>query len=242
MHIKLDLYHPYELEAFAVFAKACADGKAAYNATQPKDAFGLAGFVGGIARDNNVGWKTTCVGMTETSAEAPAEPEQTAPETPAEKPKRTRKKADAPAASVSSDDKQTDIEDAIAAAPAISTGEERIGPEDSPEVVAQDEADEKAESDAARDPEKPLTLDDVRVAMGAYATAYGMDAALADGPSIFNKALGAIPDGTKNAKGDVVTEWCLSATPLDQDSLGKAVKYWSAALAENAFKREKVAA
>ena len=245
MKIKLDLYHPYELEAFAVFTKVCADGKAAYDAAQPKDAlFDLEKYVGGISRDPNFQWKTVGATVTET-AEAPdaSHIEPAAPVAPAEKSKRTRKKTEAaPASSVPSDDKQTDIEDAIAQQAAISTGDERIGPEDSPETIAQDAADEKAETDAARDPANPLTLDDLRNAMGAYGTAFGMDAALADGPAIFNKALGPIPEGTKNARGEVVTEWCLTATPTDQASLGKAVTYWNGALKENPFKRSQVAA
>jgi hypothetical protein len=93
---------------------------------------------------------------------------------------------------------------------AISTGEERVGPEDDAETVAQDEADEKAETEAARDPEKPLTLDDVRGALGAYVKAYGMDAAQADGPKVLKLVCGEnclkmsdIPDDQAKLKGVV---------------------------------------
>lgn len=64
---------------------------------------------------------------------------------------------------------------------AISTGENRVGPEDDPETEAQDAADEKAEADANR---SGLTLDDVRRAVGEYNKKYGIAAAVADIPAI----------------------------------------------------------
>ena len=48
----------------------------------------------------------------------------------------------------------------------ISTApENRVDPE-TPEDAAKDEADEKAEVDADRDPEKPLTVEDLKMVMG----------------------------------------------------------------------------
>lgn len=59
--------------------------------------------------------------------------------------------------------------------PAISTGEERIGPEDTPEVQAQDAADEAAESAATETP----AIERLRKAVGLYAKKHGMPAATA---------------------------------------------------------------
>lgn len=163
--------------------------------------------------------------------EAPPEPEPepAAAPAPAEKKTRSRKAKDAPAASVSSVDNggQTDIEDAIAATPAISTGEERIGPEDSPEVAAQDEADEKAESDAARDPEKPVTLDDVRSALGEYVRIYGMAAAQEDGPKVITLVCG---------------EGKVKVSDVPDDKVAAVVSGVKEMSEKNPFKREKVAA
>lgn len=250
MKIKLDLYHPYELEAFAAFSAAVAAGKAAYDAAQPKDNFGLAGLIN-RAQDSTwrvggaVGGPVAEVQVDE--ATQTAEPEPVATPAPAEKKTRSRKAKDAPAVSVSSVDigGQTDIEDAIAATAAlkefnekggstlaevkaaISAGEERIGPEDSPEVVAQDEADEKAESDAARDPEKPLTLDDVRSALGEYVRVYGMAAAQEDGPKVITLVCG---------------EGKVKVSDVPDDKVAAVVSGVKEMSEKNPFKREKVAA
>ena len=92
----------------------------------------------------------------------------------------------------------------------ISTGDERVGPEDDAETVEQDAADEKAETEAARDPEKPLTLDDVRGALGAYVKKYGMESAQQDGPKVLKLVCGDacakisdIPDDQAKIKGVV---------------------------------------
>lgn len=246
INVNIDLVSPLHMRTFAKFLADMADARDAKIAATDAD------------RDRR--WASEPAEAPDAAHIATQENSSVATVPTPEKKTRSRKAKDAPASSVPSadNDGQTDIEDAIKAGspgpvgalgdegqtgfPAISTGEERIGPADSPEVVAQDAADEAAESDAARDPANPLTLDDVRLVMGKYAHLYGMDSALADGPTIFTKALGDIPAGTKNAKGDVVTEWCLTATPLDQASLGKAVQYWTAAATENPFKRSKVAA
>lgn len=67
--------------------------------------------------------------------------------------------------------------DAVAdAKPAISTGEERVGPEDDAATQAQDKADEQAEAAARSD--GSLTHDDLRRAVGAYQKAHGMAAAV----------------------------------------------------------------
>ena len=117
----------------------------------------------------------------------------------------------------------------------ISTGENRVDPEN-PEQAAdseadadQDAADEAAEVEAHRDPEKPLTIDDVKAVVMAYAEKYGMPAAQADGPRIFVEALGAPPKGEEF--------WKFSILPVDdQEKIQKVISIWQRATAENPFK------
>ena len=111
-------------------------------------------------------------------------------------------------------------------AQAISTGGERVSPEDEPEVQEQDEADEQAEVEASRDPEKPLTVDDVKAAVGLYVNKFGMPATNEDGPSIFVKALGQPPEGNPF--------WKMSILPDDQKKLKACVDEWSKAAAGSA--------
>lgn len=145
------------------------------------------------------------------------EPAQTTAAAPAEEPKRGRgrpsTKKDAPQ---------------ISANP-----ENRIGPEDTPETAAQDKADEQAEVEAAREPEKPLTREDVKVAMMAYVKKFGMPATQEDGPKIYVEALGAPPAGEEY--------WKLSLVPDDQTALGKVVATWKKATELNPLKRTPVA-
>lgn len=72
----------------------------------------------------------------------------------------------------------------------ISTGEERVGPEDTPEAQAQDAADEAAEHAG----KTTLTLDDVRKAVGRYTKKHGMAAAAKDVPAILGCAIADLPD------------------------------------------------
>ena len=118
------------------------------------------------------------------------------------------------------EDEAADRADASAApesdAPAnISTGEERIDPT-SPEDAAQDAADEAAEVEATRS--AALTHDDVRQALGAYVKAFGMPAAMEDGPKLigFQK---------------------VSDIPAEQGPLGAAVEAVTAAIEANPFGR-----
>lgn len=104
----------------------------------------------------------------------------------------------------------------------ISTGENRVGPEDSEADAEQDAADEAAETAASRDPEKPLTLDDVRIAVGLYQKTYGMAAVVADQPLILGCKLVEIED--------------------TQEALGAAVDAMTAALEANPYGRAVVSA
>lgn len=119
----------------------------------------------------------------------------------------------------------------------ISTGEERIGPEDDAATAAQDAADEAAEVEEHRDPEKPLTHDDLRAVAGQYQNLYGMAALQSDLPTILDQCLGPVPAGTKNAKGIEVTRWAVSAVPGDQATLQKVVAAVQTAVSGNPFKR-----
>lgn len=115
---------------------------------------------------------------------------------------------------------------------AISTGENRAGPEDEPEVQEQDRADEQAEAEAAKAARvektgKVLTHDDVRTALGTYVTKYGMAAAQQDGPKLIAKVCG---DGKVK----------ISDIPDDQEVLGKVVAGVQEMLEKNPFGREAV--
>lgn len=116
--------------------------------------------------------------------------------------------------------------------PQISTGDERIGPEDDAETAAQDAADEAAEVEASRDAAAPLTREDVREAIARYIHAFGMEATQTDVPNILLAALGPVPEGTKNAKGVVVTKWGLTAIPETQEAFAASVAAVDAAIAK----------
>lgn len=119
------------------------------------------------------------------------------------KPTRTRKKADAPA----QDGPVT-------------------GPEDDAATQAQDKADEQAEVEQNRDPETPLTIEDVKAAVGKYIEKFDMAAAQQDGPGLFVDVLGKPPEGQPY--------WKMSILPDNQETLKKVVNAWTAAAAGNA--------
>lgn len=99
--------------------------------------------------------------------------------------------------------------------------EDRQDPEN-PADAEQDAADEQAEVDAARDPEAPLTLDDLRSAMNEFVEAKGMPTTQKEGPSIFEKALGKPPAGE--------AAWKLSLlNDATQEQLKAAIAAWKEA-------------
>ena len=117
--------------------------------------------------------------------------------------------------------------------PQISTTpENRVEPEpvvDDEETAQQDAADEAEEVEAARDPVKPLTVDDVKGAVGAYVAKFGMPATQEDGPKIFVAALGNPPPGSDIWKMSLLEK-------VSQDDLEAAVKAWrNAADAEKRY-------
>jgi hypothetical protein len=134
------------------------------------------------------------------------------------------------------EDEAADAADTQIVKPAISTGEERADPANpEPEVEddPQDAIDEAEEVEAARDPVKPLTHDDVRAQVRDYVTKYGVAMVQKDGPSIFAAALGAPPEGKPG--------WMVFDIPDDQAMLAATVKAWTEAVANNPFGREVVA-
>lgn len=161
--------------------------------------------------------------------EQTAEPDAPAAEEPKKRTRRTKAEIEAEKAA------QTPAEPAQ-----ISTGGERVGPEDDAATAAQDAADEAAEVEASRDPEKPLTTEDLRAIGTEYVQTYGPAAGQADLPEIFEKLLGPIPAGTTNAAGKVLSRWGVSAVPTDQATLAKAVAAVADAVKNNPFGREKV--
>lgn len=108
--------------------------------------------------------------------------------------------------------------------PSISTGENRVGPEDEPEAEEQDAADEAAEVEAARKDDKPLTIDDLKNAMGDYVKAFGLAETQEDGAKLFADALGTPPEGNAFWKVSLVAA-------QGQEALRKAIAAWEAAIA-----------
>ena len=112
--------------------------------------------------------------------------------------------------------------------PNISTGAERIGPAN-PEDAAQDAADEAAEAEKVKAAAGgKLTHDDVRSALKGYVTAFGMQAAMEDGPKVITLVVG---------EGKVK----VSDIPDDQDVLAKVIAGIEEMTAKNPFKRDAVA-
>ncbi|CAK7259137.1 MULTISPECIES: hypothetical protein [unclassified Shinella] len=104
----------------------------------------------------------------------------------------------------------------------IQSGGERVNPEE----AAQDAADEAAEDAANRDAAKPLTLDDVKNAVGLYVEKFGKgdfekgrQIASEDGPGLFVDVLGPPPAGEPF--------WKFSILPSDQDKIAAMVKAWT---------------
>jgi hypothetical protein len=108
---------------------------------------------------------------------------------------------------------------------AISTGENRVGPEDDPETQAQDKADETTEADAKREEAAPLTIMDGKAALGDYINKFSMAAAQEDGPKIFVSVLGPVPDGAAG------WTWPLALEKHGQSGLDNVIGAWRAAAA-----------
>lgn len=86
-----------------------------------------------------------------------------------------------------------------------STGEARLGPEDDAETAALDAADEAAEVEAARDPQNPLTLDDLRKVVGELTAKVGMAVSVKAVPAILGCKMTEVPD-TQEALGEAIAK------------------------------------
>jgi hypothetical protein len=236
MHIKLDLWSTAQLDAFGDFCKALATAQRSDEAEKRKHADVLPG-LGGISRSPDVAWKTTAaedkpsdtyswsqvaavekdgaVDIVSTRQDADAPKRERGQPSPG---KARRTKAEI------AEDEAADTAGVTEQAQSISSGEERVGPEDDAETQAQDEADEQAEVEASRDPEEPLTVEDLKSAMSAYVTKFGMPATQEDGVNIFASALGNPPAGEAAWKMTLVAN-------AGQDKLKKAIDAWTAAAA-----------
>ncbi|MCW4115631.1 hypothetical protein NPA31_011720 [Aurantimonas sp. MSK8Z-1] len=100
--------------------------------------------------------------------------------------------------------------------PQISTGENRVGPHDDPETEAQDAADEAAEAAATS---KGLTLDDLRLAAGAYQKKFGMAAAVKDVPALLGRPMAEVADTDLGAAIGILTE-AAELNPYGRDIVG----------------------
>lgn len=90
----------------------------------------------------------------------------------------------------------------------ISTGGERLGPEDasdSEDIAKQDAADEAAEVEAHRDPQKPLTLDDLRLVVGEYNKKVGLAVSAKQVPIILGCKMTEVPD-TQEALAEAIAK------------------------------------
>lgn len=248
MNITLDLYHPVELRAFAVFLTAVADN---YDnqVKEKQDAYGQLG-IGGIDNALNPVWRNqtaTEIGEGEQKAnmvvdEAAFLGEQANTTTASARKRgepspghKRRTKAEiaederaeeAEAKARMDPETQAILAETQKGLASISTGSERVAPDDDPETEqadAADEADETAKAGAE------LTHDDIRNALGKYVQKFGMDAAQIDGPKVFALAL----------KDPAITK--ISLVPGDQKSLKLAVDGVNEMLTKNPFQRTEVA-
>lgn len=114
-----------------------------------------------------------------------------------------------------------EIDAAIETFAAISTGENRVGPDDTDEDAVQDAADEQAEMAAKREPGK-LTHDDLRKAVGDYQKKHGMPAAVAlvQAGGLIGKPIIEVPEADLEAVIAAVSGVAVAAVskPVEQAS------------------------
>jgi hypothetical protein len=265
IHLKLDLSSPAELEAFGVFCTSVATarrtepkrpsisdllyadfgGRKGWAAVDPAKPGGDETVVHQQHADDNEDTIIAAEGL---------RPETIAAEARAAAPARERGKPSAgharrTKAEIAEDEAAdkataegplnglggTTGSDAVAA---ISTGEERLSPEDTPEDAAADAADEAAESAVAKQASGgKLTVEDVRRTMGLYVNRYGMAAAQVDGQEVFKRVIGesTMVDDKGNARG-----WRASDLPDDQAVLAKMVSGFEEMTSKNPFNRDVV--
>lgn len=101
--------------------------------------------------------------------------------------------------------------------------ENRVDPENEDDADAQEADAEDEAAEAEQEAADEVTLDDIRQAIGAYVTKFGMPAAQEDGPGIFRSVLGTPPEGE--------AYWKMSILPQDQAKLAACRKAWADAAA-----------
>lgn len=125
------------------------------------------------------------------------------------------------------EDEAADRREGEAGTQNISTGGERVGPEDDEATQAQDRADELAEEGKTEEP--AMTMEQAvmagKAAIGDYVKKFGMAAAQEDGMSVFIGALGDVPAGAKG------WGWSMLAESGNLAGAIKAAKAWQAAAA-----------
>lgn len=127
-------------------------------------------------------------------------------------------------AEIAEDEAADKADEASGTQQSISSGEERVGPEDDAETAAQDAADEAAEAAASKGDDPAPTVDDLRNIMGAYAEKHGMAKTQERGIEIFNATLGAAPKGEDGWKVSLVVK---------EGRIPEALVGWRKALAED---------
>lgn len=116
----------------------------------------------------------------------------------------------------------------ISESPEDRTDPQNPEPADDAETQAADAADEAAETAAAKVANGgKLTHDDVRDVLGKYKTAYGMEAAMVDGPVILQEVCG---------------EGVVKISSIPEDKIGAVIDAVKAAGRANRFNREMVTA
>lgn len=202
--VNIELIHPLEYRAFAEFCNAVADSAPQIMAESDARQLRLyGGPAGGLAERN------TAISAFETAYASVVPAASAAPSVV--KPTRSRKAKEEPV-------KETAGQPNISADP-----ENRIDPAN-PEDEAQDAADEAADTETARDPAKPFTLEDVKAAVMKYVIKFELPAAQQDGVGIFGSVLGTPPAGQDY--------WKMSIIPDDPDAYAKCVAAWEAAAAK----------
>jgi hypothetical protein len=170
--------------------------------------------------------------IAETQASDPAPTRERGKPSPGHKRRTNAEIAEDDAAAHASVMNETAAEaDAANAVAAISTGEERVGPEDTVEDQEADAADEAAETAAATKERaaegKPaLTLDDIRTVLGNYQKVYGLPAAMEDGPKVLSE----------------IVSGAAKVSDIPEDKIADAIAALKAAGKTNRFKRAAVAA
>lgn len=193
MKIELDLYRPFELDAFAAFCTAVA---AARRKMRPSE-----GDLDVIEKTEDLSTAATAerrhtfevpeghVAVRDKEGRATGETvpapaaEATAPAPVAEAPKKRGRKPKADATPPAPEGNGN-----ISDSPEDRTDPQNPEPADDAATQAADAADEAAETAANSDGK--LTHDDVRNVLGKYRTAYGMEAAMVDGPIILQEVCG----------------------------------------------------